>query len=79
MLIDCETCVARDIACGECVVTVLLSAPPASGGEGLTELGTEERAAIAVLAGSGLVPPLRLAVGDVRRAGEGEVCRDTRA
>lgn len=28
MLIDCTTCVARDHACGDCVVTVLLSAPP---------------------------------------------------
>ena len=28
MLIDCETCVARDIACRDCVVNVLLAAPP---------------------------------------------------
>ncbi len=27
MLIDCDTCVARDIACDECVVAVLLRSP----------------------------------------------------
>ena len=57
MLIDCDSCEMRDIACGECVVTVLLGAPP-----GGAELGAEERSAIDVLAGSGLVPPLRLLV-----------------
>lgn len=33
MLIDCDTCQARDIACDDCVVTVLLGTPqvPASG------------------------------------------------
>ena len=59
MLIDCDTCAARGPACGDCVVTVLLGAPPASSGDGV-ELDGAERAAIAVLAGSGLVPPLRL-------------------
>jgi hypothetical protein len=59
MLIDCDTCAARGPACGDCVVTVLLGAPPASSGAGV-ELDGAERAAIAVLAGSGLVPPLRL-------------------
>ena len=28
MLIDCETCEVRGDACGDCVVTVLLGAPP---------------------------------------------------
>ncbi len=56
MIIDCATCAVRDLACHDCVVTVLLGPidqEPA-------DLGVEERAAIAVLAGSGLVPPLRL-------------------
>ena len=58
MLIDCDTCIVRGAACGHCVVTVLLGAPPsASGG---VELDGAEQAAIAVLAESGLVPPLRL-------------------
>ena len=59
MLIDCDTCAARGPACGDCVVTVLLGAPPARAGNGV-ELDVAEQAAIAVLAGSGLVPPLRL-------------------
>jgi hypothetical protein len=61
MLIDCDTCAVRDLACGDCVVTVLLGAPPANVGDGPgMELDGAEQAAIAVLAGSGLVPPLRL-------------------
>ena len=59
MLIDCDTCAVRGPACGDCVVTVLLGAPPADTGDGM-ELDGAEQAAIAVLAGSGLVPPLRL-------------------
>lgn len=52
--IDCETCVVRGLACHDCVVTVLLGPPP--------ELGfdEEEQRALGVLAGSGLVPPLRM-------------------
>jgi hypothetical protein len=58
VLIDCETCEVRGVACGDCVVTVLLGAPP----EGV-EIDQEAVAAIEVLAGSGLVPPLRLVRG----------------
>lgn len=67
MLIDCDTCAVRGPACGDCAVTVLLGAPPALAGDGV-ELDGAERAALAVLAGSGLVPPLRLLPADpVRR------------
>ncbi len=55
MLVDCDTCIVRGAACSGCVITVLLGAPP----EGI-EWDESERAAIGVLAGSGLVPPLRL-------------------
>jgi hypothetical protein len=55
MVIDCEGCAARGQACGDCVVTVLLGAPP----DGV-ELDETERRAIAALADGGLVPPLRL-------------------
>ncbi|SHH19271.1 hypothetical protein [Geodermatophilus nigrescens] len=34
MLIDCDSCTVRGTGCADCVVTVLLGAPPA-------ELGTE--------------------------------------
>ncbi|HVI19958.1 MAG TPA: hypothetical protein VM712_16395 [Gaiellales bacterium] len=55
MLIDCDTCVARDLACGDCVMTVLLAGAPAP-----VDLDEQERAAIDSLADAGLVPPLRL-------------------
>jgi hypothetical protein len=63
MMIDCDSCAARGPACGDCVVTVLLGAPPADrpgDGAAVIDLDGNERAALAVLAGSGLVPPLRL-------------------
>jgi hypothetical protein len=62
MVIDCDGCGVRGLACGDCVVTVLLGAPP----EGV-QLDDTERRAIAALAEGGLVPPLRL----VTRPGDG--------
>jgi hypothetical protein len=64
VLIDCDTCQVRGPACGDCVVTVLLGphGEARSSPEGW-ELDGAERAAIAVLADSGLVPPLRLIPG----------------
>ena len=63
MIIDCDTCAVRDLACGDCVVTVLLAGPArAGGGPPLVELDDEHRGALDVLACSGLVPPLRLVV-----------------
>lgn len=62
MVIDCDSCVMRARACGDCVVTVLLGAPPQG-----VELGSDEREAISVLADSGLVPPLRLQVEPTQR------------
>jgi hypothetical protein len=59
MLIDCENCAVRGLACGGCVVTVMLGAPP----EGV-ELDEEERRALAVLADAGVVPRLRLVPRD---------------
>ena len=55
MLIDCDGCAVRDLACGDCVVTVLLGAPP-----GAVEVDDGARRALDVLADSGLVPRLRL-------------------
>ena len=57
MIVDCDTCVARGPACGDCVVTFLLGPPGWWATEGVPG---EEVAALAVLADSGLVPPLRL-------------------
>jgi len=55
MLIDCDTCAARDIACGDCVVAVLLG--PRTGG---IELDSAEQSALDAFASGGLLPPLRL-------------------
>lgn len=55
MLIDCDRCVIRDVACSDCVVTALLDKPG-----GRREIGVEEFRALAVLADARLVSPLRL-------------------
>ena len=55
MLIDCDNCAVKGLACSGCVVTVLLGSTP----DGV-EWDETERAALGVLADSGLVPPLRL-------------------
>jgi hypothetical protein len=55
MLIDCDSCSVRGRGCGDCVVTVLLGAPPDD-----VYLEPEEQAALDVLAAFGMVPPLRL-------------------
>jgi hypothetical protein len=63
MMIDCDACAARGPACDDCVVTVLLGAPPAvrpGNREAGFDLDSHEQAALAILARSGLVPPLRL-------------------
>jgi hypothetical protein len=57
MIIDCDSCQARPAACGDCVVSFVLGPMPWAAGDGLVD---EERAALAVLADSGLLPPLRL-------------------
>ncbi len=59
VVVDCDRCVVRSpAACGDCIVTVLLGAPP----EGI-EIAADEQAALDALAEGGLVPPLRLVVG----------------
>jgi hypothetical protein len=67
MLIDCERCVMRDIACADCVVTALLRLPGQPGHADQTghpgrpaEIGEAERRALRVLADAKLVSPLRM-------------------
>jgi len=57
MIIDCDSCVMRQIACGDCVVSVLLDIKPATGKK--AELSNADKAAINNLSSVGLVPPLR--------------------
>jgi hypothetical protein len=54
MLIDCDRCEMREIACPDCVVTALL------GNGGHAEIGEDERRALRILADARLVSPLRL-------------------
>ena len=69
MLIDCASCVGRPTECGDCVISVVLG----SHSEGI-DLDADEQIAVAALAGSGLVPPLRLmpltVVSSVRPEGQ---------
>lgn len=72
MIIDCSDCLMRDIACSDCVVTVLLGAPGMPEGTGEAWVGRpprialeqEELGAMDVLAQGGLVPALKLVVND---------------
>ena len=54
VLVDCDTCLVRGLSCHDCVVTVLLGPPPE------LSFDHDEQQALAVLADSGLVPPLRM-------------------
>lgn len=58
MIIDCDRCEMRDVACDDCVVSVLLAIPRVGG-----ELDQAETDAITALADGGLVPPLRMTRG----------------
>jgi hypothetical protein len=78
VLIDCDACVMRGPGCQDCVVTVVLGLAAERTGE--LRIDDDERAALDVLAQSGLVPPLRLvhAVSSVEpnAAGQGESAAD---
>ncbi|NCV34726.1 MAG: hypothetical protein EBX09_05210 [Actinobacteria bacterium] len=52
MIIDCDSCTMRDIACSDCVVSILIGPPNAN-------LGSEEARVIDLLASRGMIPPLR--------------------
>lgn len=55
LVIDCDSCSMRGLACGDCMVTVLLGGPPFG-----VALDDAERRAIDVLVEAGLIPPLRM-------------------
>lgn len=65
MVIDCDRCEVRGLACPDCVVSVLLGGPPEDvavehpHGE-LVRVDAVQVAALDALAAGGLVPPLRL-------------------
>ncbi|MGH3215724.1 MAG: hypothetical protein ACRDN1_00320 [Trebonia sp.] len=53
MVISCDRCEARGLACGYCAATALVGEE--------TDLGPAELRALTVLANAGLIPPLRYA------------------
>jgi hypothetical protein len=55
MIVDCDRCEVRGGACQDCVITVLLGAPP-----GGIELDGTEQQALDTLAAAGMVPRLQL-------------------
>ena len=55
MIVDCDRCEVRGLACQDCVITVLLGAPPSG-----VELDGTERLALDPLAEAGMVPHLQL-------------------
>jgi len=55
MIIDCDTCTMRDLACSDCVVSVLLTISQRP----RNEISSVEVSAITALSQKGLVPPLR--------------------
>jgi len=56
MMIDCNSCTMRGLACGDCVVSFLtIERRP-----GAFEVDNDQAAAMSAMAGAGLVPPLRL-------------------
>ncbi len=55
MIVDCDRCEVRGDACKDCVITVLLGAPP-----GGVEFDGTERWALDTLAEVGMVPRLQL-------------------
>jgi hypothetical protein len=62
VVIDCDSCSVRGEACADCVVAVMLGPP------GRLEVEADERAALEVLARSGLVPRLRMVAADEERS-----------
>jgi hypothetical protein len=77
MLIDCDTCTARPTGCADCVVTVLLGAPPGRPStdpvvvpmSGRTHPTLDERGVTGITAEDVVVPPTGVVVefDDVER------------
>jgi hypothetical protein len=57
MLIDCDTCTARGTGCADCVVTVLLGAPPTWQTDDPVVVPLPDRTAAPATAEDVVVPP----------------------
>lgn len=58
MIIDCDRCTARGLACANCAVTFVIGDFFAAGP---AELDAADLRALTVLANAGVIPPLRYA------------------
>jgi hypothetical protein len=67
MLIDCDTCTARGTGCGDCVVTVLLGAPPGWSGTDPVVVPMPARGAAVGPALDGPAPGVVVEFDDVER------------
>lgn len=65
MIVDCDRCKVRGNACQDCVITLLLGAPPVG-----VELAGAERRALDTLTEADMVPRLQL-------VDRGKDCNDT--
>jgi hypothetical protein len=54
MIIDCDSCSLRDLACKDCVVSFFLNKP-----EDSVDLSNQTANALELLSSRGIVPPLR--------------------
>jgi hypothetical protein len=95
MVIDCARCQFRPVACGECLVTVVLNNGSSNNSRkdremdtrdvaaetraGRHALGAQELRALNVLATAGLVPPLRYRPAPLRKPGSAIVALYSRA
>lgn len=63
MIIDCDRCLMRDIACKECVVSVLINPAEPISTPQTQQVGVDQEEAriIDLLASRGMIPPLRYA------------------
>lgn len=72
LIIDCDRCEVRPHACSDCVVSVLLGAPPT------LKWDETERRAVDVLADAGMLPRLRLVPQTSQAPGATDVARSER-
>jgi len=70
MIIDCDTCTVRGPSCGDCMVTALLGPPPEHAARERPDPQEAERAAVATLSASGLLPcPVEVRCSDEQAPG----------
>ena len=68
LIVDCGSCQVRGPSCSDCVMTVLLGVQPPQQVDQPHEFSEDEWDAMAALADSGLVPPLRLVAASAQPA-----------